>query len=180
MSDKHTGELDGASDYLKAQYIRRWGIVNTAKQQSIAEHMYGVWTLIRVWGPEIDLGPISQGQAEEWALTHDLAEIRTGDMPTPHKTPEIKSWLDRVERDTYPPTKLIEASLKGSSVADFCKFCDTAEAVLFLRLNGIGRHAMDVCDVLQLQMIKRLQASSIADHRQITLLKLFHSAMEAT
>jgi hypothetical protein len=180
MSNKHTGELDGASDYLKAQYIRRWGIVNTAKQQSIAEHMYGVWLLIRLWGPSIDLASTSQEIAEEWALTHDLAEIRTGDMPTPHKTPEIKNWLERVEHSIYLPIKLTEANIKDTVVADFCKFCDTAEAILFLQLNGVGRHAMDVRDVLQLQMIKRLQSSKIADSQQIILLKLFHSALETT
>ena len=177
---KHTGPLSGASDFLKASYIRRWGIVCTTHEQSIAEHMYRVWTLIRVWGPEIDLSSTNQAFAEEWALTHDLAEVRTGDMPTPNKTPEVKNWLDQVEHSIYPPIKLTEAGIRGTAVGAFCKHCDICEAILFLKLYGMGRHAMDVRDVLQLQMAEALKRSAISEHHQAILLDLLNTTLEET
>lgn len=172
---QHAGSLNGAADYLKASYIKRWGIVN-APPQSIAEHQYRVWTLIRQWGPCIKLEDAYQKLAEEWALVHDLAEIRTGDAPTPHKTPEIKSWLQDVEHDVYPPIKMLESSIAGTEAATFCKFCDTAESILYLKLHGIGKHAADVQELLSQQLRLRLESSDLSNDKCNTLLELFCDA----
>jgi hypothetical protein len=174
-SRQHTGPLGGAADYLKASYIKRWGIVN-APPQSIAEHQYRVWTLVRQWGPRIKLEATHQELAEEWALVHDLAEIRTGDAPTPHKTPEIKSWLQGVEHEVYPPIKMLESSIAGTDAATFCKFCDTAESILYLKLHGIGKHATDVQELLSQQLRSRLKSSSLSDDKCQILLELFCDA----
>ena len=170
---KHTGRLTGAADYLKASYIKRWGIVHTAETQSIGLHMYRVWILVRQWGPEIGLNTKQQQQAEEWALTHDLAEIRTGDMPTPHKTPEVKSWLEGLELEICPEAAAVEHAIKGTITGDFCKFCDTAEAVLYLRNCGLGQHARDVLKLLEVQMYDRLKGSSLPEEAKAFLVTAF-------
>lgn len=179
MSKPHSGQLTDAADYLKSQYCTRWNIVACPKQ-SIAEHMYGVWTLVRNWGPVIGIDAEDQSLAEEWALVHDLPEIRTGDAPTPHKTPEVKAWLEQVEHQVYPPLASIESRLRASGVFDLCKFCDTAESVLFLKLNGAGRHAADVEGLLFEQMQQRLAASGLSQHQQQTLISLFEQAYADT
>jgi hypothetical protein len=135
--------------------------------------MYRVWTLVRAWGPAIELSPELQRLAEEWALVHDLAEIRTGDMPTPHKTPEVKAWLHEVEQAVCPEAAAVDAALAGTSVADFCKFCDTAEAILYLSASGIGQHAKDVCNLLGGQMLSRLKSSRLTAADQDKLLTLY-------
>ena len=173
MSSRHTGTLRGASDHLKASYIRRWGIVHTATEQSIATHMYRVWMLIRMWGPAIGLDKDEQYLAESWALVHDLAEIRTGDMPTPHKTPIVKQHLKEVEASICPAAAEIEEAIEGSMVADFCKLCDTAEAVLFLKTDGIGAHAREVRDLLYGQMLARLERSQLTLVQQEAFSELF-------
>lgn len=170
----HTGPLQGAADFLRASHIKRWGIVRTAGTQSVAEHLYRVWTLVHVWGPDAGLSEQEQSLAERWALTHDLPEIRTGDNPTPHKTPAVKEWLSLLEAEICPEASSIEHLIDGP-LYDFCKFCDTAEAILYLRVNGLGRHASDVMQLLREQMYARLAASSMPAATQSTLGELFES-----
>lgn len=169
---KHSGPLKGAADFLKAQYISRWGIVNTARHQCIAEHMWGVWLLVSEWGPKLGLNPKDQKLAENWALTHDLAEIRTGDCPTPFKTPEVKKALDELEQEIYAGFSVD----KNTAVGAFCKFADTAESILFLKLNAVGQHAIDVRELLSKQMLKRLDESCIPEEKRLLLCTLFTDA----
>ena len=152
---KHSGALDGAVDLLKASYIDRWCIVNTSKRQSIAEHMWRVWALARSWGADCGLTEVEQRSAEELALTHDLAEIRLGDVPTPVKQNAlIKEQLDRMEETIY---STIPVSPK---VKLFVKGCDIAEAVLFLKHHGVGRHAYEVRELLSTQLWAKLDGAS--------------------
>jgi len=176
----HTGRLIGAADHLRASHIKRWGIVKTADTQSVAEHLYRVWTLVRMWGPLAGLTEDQQRLAEEWALLHDLPEIRTGDAPTPHKTPEIKAWLSQVEANISPEAAAIEHQIAGSAVGDFCKLCDTAEAILYLRVNGLGKHAQDVIRLLEEQMLARLERSKIEPAAQQQLVAVFTSTYHLT
>lgn len=177
---KHTGPLDGAADHLKASYISRWGIIKTASTQSIAEHMWRVWCLVRLWGPSLGLTGDEQHLAESWALTHDLAEIRTGDMPTPHKTPEVKAHLAEIEAKICPAAAEIEEVIAGTPIADFCKLCDTAEAVLYLKTDGLGQHAQDVRNLLYGQMVARLERSRLSLVQQETFNELFTIAYDQT
>lgn len=177
---RHTGRLIGAADWLRASHISRWGIVRTATTQSVAEHMWRVWSLVHQWGPLAGLTEQQQHLAEQWALTHDLAEIRTGDAPTPHKTPEVKTWLSQVEAEICPEAAAIEHQTTGTIVADFCKHCDTAEAILYLRVNGLGKHSQDVCRLLEEQMLSRLERSKIEPAAQRQLIAVFTSTYHLT
>jgi hypothetical protein len=171
---KHRGQLSGAADFLKSQYVSRWGIVCTAREQSIGQHMYNVWILVRQWGPMVlDAGP-EQQIAEELALTHDLAEIRTGDCPTPFKTPDMKQALHEMEISIYQPVPASPA------VKDFVKFCDTAESILFLKLYGLGRHAYEVRELLCEQMWTRLSKSTISIEVQHSLRDRFTETFHDT
>jgi len=167
VTKKHTGPLNGAADYLKAQYINRWGIVNVAKQQSIAEHSFNVWVLVTHWGPEC-LNLQELRCAQELALMHDLAEIRTGDFPTSFKDPLIKEALGEMEKEICPQ---IPATPR---IKQLVKFCDTAESVLFLKLYGIGKHANDVQELLAVQMRDRLKDSLFSTNQRQKLYDFFN------
>lgn len=167
ISTKHTGPLNGAADYLKAQYINRWGIVNVAKQQSIAEHSFNVWVLVSHWGPEV-LNLQELQCAQEYALTHDLAEIRTGDFPTSFKNPLIKEALDDMEKEICPQIPVTPR------IKQLVKFADTAESVLFLKLYGLGKHADDVRELLAVQMWARLKDSLFSTGQRQKLHDLFN------
>lgn len=180
MTPAHTGRLSGAADYLRASHISRWGIVRTAGTQSVAEHLYRVWTLVRQWGSIAGLNDDEQRLAEEWALLHDLPEIRTGDNPTPHKTAEIKAWLEQVETSICPEAIKAEQLIHKTRVYDFCKFCDTAEAILYLSVNGLGTHAADVTKLLREQMCARLDRSLLSDDAILSLLAAFNTTLDLT
>jgi hypothetical protein len=154
VTSKHTGKLNGAADFLKASYISRWCIVNTTKQQSIAEHMYRVWVLVRAWGSDCGLSTAEIQSAAELALTHDLAEIRLGDIPTPVKQNAlIKAELDSMEEEIFVTLPV------SPKVKQFVKGCDIAEAILFLKAHGVGRHAYEVRELLATQLWAKLDGA---------------------
>ena len=165
-------ELKTAAEFLRASHVSRWGIVQAAHRQTIAEHMYRVWLLVRSWGPVAGLNPSEQRDAELLALMHDLPEIRTGDAPTPHKTPAVKTYLADLEEQICPELRVVEVSASNQAT-DLLKFCDTAEAVLFLKVNGLGQHARDVQKLLERQMLTRLDQSSISPANQQVLIESF-------
>jgi 5'-deoxynucleotidase YfbR-like HD superfamily hydrolase len=172
-------ELQTTAEFLRASHITRWGIVQTATRQSIAEHMWRVWQLTVHWGPLAGLNPMEQADAEQLALTHDLAEIRTGDAPTPHKTAELKVHLDQIEAQIVPEVVAHEKACSDRTRA-LVKFCDTAEAILFLRVNGLGAHAASVQDLLEHQMRDRLTTAPFADDQKHALIVAFISTKNNT
>lgn len=172
-------ELKTTAEFLRASHISRWGIVQTAVRQNIAEHMYRVWLLVRAWGPLVALTPDQQFLAEQLALMHDLPEIRTGDAPTPHKTPELKQHLAQVEALIYPELRALEDQAEAAVTA-LVKHCDTAESILFLEVNGLGTHAGQVKQLLRQQMLDRLALSPFSAEQQSTLIDAFHTTLHAT
>ena len=173
VTSRHTGPLKGAADFLKSQYISRWNIICCAKQQTIAEHQYLCYLLVREWGPKV-LTDQELACAKELALTHDLAEIRTGDCPTPFKSPEVKAHLKEVEEGIFSPIPV------SGRVGQLVKFCDTAESILFLKLYGLGRHAEDVRELLAVQMWRRLADSLFNMDERLTLHDQFNEAFHDT
>lgn len=149
-------ELTTTAEFLRASHISRWGIVATSKQQNIAEHMYRVWILCSTWGAGL-LPADELRDAQDLALTHDLPEIRTGDNPTPHKSPEVKAILADIEARILPALAILEGRIT-KRVKEFVKYCDTAEAVYFLRVHGVGAHARSVMGLLETQMKDRINS----------------------
>jgi 5'-deoxynucleotidase YfbR-like HD superfamily hydrolase len=172
-------ELTATAEFLRASHISRWGIVQTAVRQNIAEHMYRVWLLVRDWGVIVDLNAEQQALAERLALTHDLPEIRTGDAPTPHKTPELKALLAQVEQEIYPFLRVLEDAA-DMHVSALVKHCDTAEAIYFLHTNGLGKHTQDVKELLKQQMLDRLSRSPFTPQQQSSLIEAFHTTLHHT
>lgn len=165
-------ELLTTAEFLRASHISRWGIVQTSTRQSIAEHMWRVWQLVTHWGPMAGLNPMEQADAEHLALIHDLAEIRTGDAPTPHKTPELKAHLEQIEMQIAPEVVAHEQACSDKTRA-LVKFCDTAEAILFLHVNGLGAHARSVQDLLEQQMRDRLATAPFTNDQKNNLIVAF-------
>lgn len=145
-------------DYLRAGHVKRWHIVNTTAQQSIAEHSYLVaiiaMHLHRDVDPMCDMNDVQETGI--YALFHDAPEIRTGDIPTPAKkllreierlTPEPN--LGPMEPDLFErldirlmPRCPFTREGEVSDVSIQCvKMADAIEAAHWIRENGAGRHA---------------------------------------
>lgn len=144
------------AERMRTGHVRRWQIVRVAKDQSVAEHSYRVWLLIKrllevadTYGVHLDQW--DRSMACQWALMHDLPEVKTGDLATPikramreavpHSDPirRIELSLDDEYRDLY-------LSIKNGRpwILALVKAADLMEAIDFLQTEGLGRHAIDV------------------------------------
>lgn len=128
-------------DLMRVSHVKRWQIVRVAREQTLAEHLYRVFLLVREFGPKVGLTPEEVKSAEEFALVHDLPEIMTGDIASP-----VKSQL--------PPLDHIEAQFSRQHIEAMAacnrkslklvKLCDLIEAAIFLEVEGMGLHANNV------------------------------------
>jgi len=63
--------------------VKRWHTVTNVKEQTVAAHSWGVASIV------LDLWPNCSNNLIRAALWHDIAELRTGDIPAPIK------WEDK-------------------------------------------------------------------------------------
>ena len=122
--------------------VKRWHMLDTTKIQTLAEHSANVALLAHViayTAPGMHFGP--SRDVALYALLHDIAEVFTGDIPTPTKRHLV--GLDALE------TKVVSSILRWEASEDIrimVKLCDLADGIRFIRLHGVGptgRHAME-------------------------------------
>lgn len=123
------------ADLLRMSHVKRWQIVDTFRPQSVAEHSYNVAVIAMFIVDGIPDAPASlMYEVLLLSLIHDMAEVVTGDIPTPvKKILHIKDQLDRLESDM---------SYIGLRSDEFCpeakrivKQADLIEALLYLEAN---------------------------------------------
>ena len=142
------------SEQLRACHVRRWHIVQTSREQTLAEHSFGVAVIAgsvaaRIRWPGL-LHDSNQLRLLQWALSHDIIEVRTGDIPPPFKraleqvagggvVERAEDAMDREMGGAY-------RKIKGTEVEMIVKIADQIEAIYFLQDNGVGAHAREVLD----------------------------------
>ena len=132
-------------DILRAQNVKRWVIVNTSRNQSLAEHSFNVIAITRELCNRLN---VNDARAMKYAFDHDLDEILTGDIPTP-----AKKRLGIDTGDGYEGKSLVECSDLEIAVV---KVADVLEAILFIEENGVGQHASEVMQYLREKLDKVL------------------------
>lgn len=145
------------AEQLRACHVRRWHIVQTSREQTLAEHSYAVAVIAGTVAARIRwtglLHDSNQLRLVQWALSHDMIEVRTGDMPTPFKRAleqvagpgVVERAEDVVDRDMAGAHRKI----RGTEVEMIVKLADQIEAIYFLQDNGVGAHARQVLDGLR-------------------------------
>ena len=118
---------------LRASHVKRFHIVETTKQQNVAEHSYNVWVFAEAICDVLGAGTCLYAQVTEYALHHDLPEVILGDVPTPSK---MLVDMKRIETDIEP-----KSSPPNNTVRDIVKLADVMDAVVFLAMYGVGKHA---------------------------------------
>ena len=131
------------NERLRASHVKRWHIVNTIRTQNVAEHSFNVaiiadelqHRLIEAFGTDI-LPPVYHRDRMLWerdvlmiALTHDLDEVFTGDIPASVKP-----------RKEWQPVN-IRTDLTASLVV---KIADIVEMYDFITEHYVGRHGKKV------------------------------------
>ena len=116
------------STILDSGYVTRFHAVPGITPQSIAEHSWGVAMILEhCYGATFD-NPVVILKA----LTHDCAELVTGDVPAPMKweCPELKEPLEAVEEKFEKATGIHYRSLEQVEI-DMIKVCDCLEGMQY-------------------------------------------------
>lgn len=152
------------AELLRLSHVKRWGIVNTARVQSVAEHSFNVALIVlaiarKAWpGPEAPPNNLMATTLMTVALLHDAEEVRTGDAPTPYKL-RLK---DQGAKDALADVKAeILRDLLGErmlgvihEVEDdpeggwLLKAADFIESIWFIKIEGQGLHGQKVREYL--------------------------------
>jgi len=148
------------AEQLRACHVRRWHIVQTSREQTLAEHSFAVAVIAGTLAASMRWRGLMHNALQlkllQHALAHDLIEVRTGDMPTPFKRflekaggPGIvEKAEDLVDSDHSGAMRTV----KGTEIETIVKLADMVEAVYFLQDNGVGAHAKAVLDGLRFNL----------------------------
>ena len=113
-------------DRLRAQHVKRWHIVQMAREQSLAEHSFNVAQIAREISVRLDHSIQLRLRVVNAALDHDIEEVVRGDAPTPSKG-----------KARYQITGVM-------TLGDVIKVADLIDAYIFAKEYAVGRHAGEV------------------------------------
>jgi 5'-deoxynucleotidase YfbR-like HD superfamily hydrolase len=134
----------GLGDVLRADSVKRWQIVDILKDQSLAEHTYGVAMIAIELAKRLGA---DQSRALFAAVLHDMPEVITGDIPTPVKEVlAVRDRIDEIEKEIYFSGVNLNTF---EDVAHIVKQADLLESCWFLRhRRGLGPHPTSVYNKL--------------------------------
>jgi len=167
-------------DVLRAGHIKRWNIINTTRQQTLAEHLFNVAMIADTLMNEL-------GQYEyrdiilAWALQHDIPEVVCGDTPTPTKRRieemgfDMEIIYDEID-PTYKATKETALEVGFGMSWKIVKASDLIEAIHFLTENGVGIHAKNVANTLHGKFTEFVELN-FSEHQYEGVYKVFNQVM---
>lgn len=149
------------TDLLALSHVPRWSIVAHSRPQSVADHSFRVAVIYLELCWRLKIPP------ELWSLTyaiiHDGAEARTGDIPATFKgrvngdiaeaTAEVAPWVPNQYTVPQPHRELI-------------KVADLIEAYAFCAMYGQGAHANRCANRMYDELLIRIAGT---DHEKIVL-----------
>ena len=119
-------------DVMRMMVIKRWGIISMTRTQSVAEHSYNVAMMaLNIYNNSRCLDA-SVERILMLALTHDLPEIHTGDIPMSLKTDEIKQAVKEYENAAYPQLSAYKYHCMEIELL-VVKIADIMEAITYCR-----------------------------------------------
>ena len=126
-------------EILRTGHVNRWHIVRTAREQTVAEHMYRVTMIADHLASKILPASrylLNSEQLIRYALHHDVTEAITGDTATPTK--RIGDFDDSRINTEWDN---LRNEFGGTPIGNIVKLADFIEAAAFLVIEGIGKHA---------------------------------------
>lgn len=124
----------GIEAVQRMQAVKRWHMIDTTRQQTLAEHSANVALLawyIATTAPGMHFGP--SDRIASVALRHDLAEVFTGDIPSHSK--RHLTGLKELEKAVLP--FVFESDDVSPDIHLLIKLCDLADGIRFVRLHGV-------------------------------------------
>lgn len=121
---------------LRLSAVKRWGIVEMSRQQSVAEHSYNV-TLVALNLVGASVGHKGFSKEDEsllltLCLVHDMPEVFSGDIPSTIKG-AFKEELDDWETTSFPAFSATNASVhkRNPNIKLVIKVADIMESIIF-------------------------------------------------
>ena len=147
---------------MRLSSIKRWGIIEMSRDQSVAEHSYNVAMIGAAIVGHMGYVPNSvKSQVIEWSLSHDLTELVSGDIPTPMKS-YLGSTIEDMERGMFP--KFMEHKDGVSDlVYGIVKAADFIDAIQFARKFCVDSRKEEIIEEMLLKLeshIKGLEEKS--------------------
>lgn len=140
-------------DIFRASHTKRWGIVRTIKQQTLADHGYNVTMISMILFEKIipDTGydienerSINKLKTMEWALYHDLPELVYNDLPSPVKQFVAKrcgNVFDEMEKGLSENFDKHKMAVTNTPFKVIVKIADIIDGIVFLNSEGMGKHS---------------------------------------
>lgn len=126
-------------EQLRMAQVKRYPICHTHRDQSVAEHSFGVMLITMELCSHVkDREMIDCALA--YAMTHDQDEVHTGDIPSPFKR-ELRSKCPAVVKHLDPQVHSVPVAVKG-----IVKLADYLEAIHFLKEYGGSRFSNEVLE----------------------------------
>lgn len=138
------------TDLLALSYVPRWSIVARTREQSVADHTFRVCVILCELAAHMD---IALSWSDLWyAMTHDGAESRTGDVVGifKHRHTSVASAIDKAEIAECP--WMAGVPQPGDSIKRLVKIADLIEGVTFIERWGTGPHARKVAALIERQL----------------------------
>lgn len=136
---------------MRLHIIKRWGIIDMSRPQSVAEHSYNVALITSAICAELELSRVCTQRCLEWALWHDMSEIHSGDIPTPAKR---YLQLNAFESKRCPQWAEYKRSHgKDSTTINIVKIADYIDAIQFAELYCIDENR----DVILFEMVSKMR-----------------------
>lgn len=131
-------------DMMRAQHTMRWTIVPTVRPQSVAEHSFNVAIIAEriavLSGMSLDLAKLRSA-----SLLHDIAEVVTGDLPTPTKSRMRDLGFDPNRMDDT----ITKSELLPTQYRVIIKAADLMESIHFLTNFGCSKRTEKVLSNLK-------------------------------
>lgn len=153
-------------EMMRTGHVTRWQIVRTARQQTLAEHLYRVWIITVQLCRLLDIDHGTAAAANIWALYHDVPEVLTGDIATPAKEAMRRALpqddpirnIELAMSDTYRQAWMAAKQHSDGCIAgyDIVKLADLIEAKCFLGCEMVGNHAKAVYDEMCMNVENKL------------------------
>jgi len=138
------------TEVMRLSNIKRWGIIEMSREQSVAEHSYNVAMISMAIYKNLEFdSPINESQLICWALYHDLPELYTGDIPTP-----VKKYLDldSFDNEVLPLYAGIKQLHRDSVIDQIVKAADYIEAIQFAEKFCVDSRGPEIIRDIQKNM----------------------------
>lgn len=141
-------------DIMNLSNIKRWGIIDMSREQSVAEHSYNVTMISLHIVKEMDFndeGGILEYMTMNWALVHDLPEISSGDIPTPMKS-YLKDSIAEMEKEKFPNWHSFKETVGDSLSKKIVKIADYIDAIQFAESYCVDKRKEQIIGEMIIKM----------------------------